>query len=514
MSIIVASSGRVVNLLKEIANLPTLKVIICMDDLPKEAPDGSLSHALRNWAKNSNVHLFDFKEVEDFGKAYPVEPIPPSPNDLYTICYTSGTTGNPKGVMSTHWNYSCSASVTTLLVGMDTRISDVYLSFLPLAHTFERLNIANIYFCNNTIGFYSGNMLTLVDDIGELKPTIMAMVPRILHRIYDRIAAVGLEGQGIGPSLFRVGLQKKLDQYRRGEGTENLIWDTLVFNKVRKILGGRLRCILTGSAPISADVLDFLRVAMCPTILEGYGLTETAASGCLTMTDENKAGHVGPPTINTQVKLVDIPDMDYLSSDQPFPRGEICFKGANVFKGYFKDPEKTAEAIDSDGWFHTGDVGLIDERGNIKIIDRKKNLFKLSQGEYIAPEKIENILSQNNKVAQIFVYGDSLQSKLVAIVVPDPESFLPWAKSITKDPSMDLAAAAENASVRKSLLRELTALGKKAELNGFELVQAIHIELTPFSEENKLVTPTLKAIRPAMTKMYKNIIEQLYKEIN
>ncbi|KAI0223595.1 medium-chain fatty acid-CoA ligase faa2 [Massospora cicadina] len=512
LSIIVASSGRVINLLKEASKLPSLKVIVCMDELPKDAPDGSLSHALREWAKLAKLQLYDFKEVEALGIANPVDPIPPSPQDIYTICYTSGTTGNPKGAISSHWNYASSATTAALIIGLKAESADVYLSFLPLAHTYERLNFVNNYQFNNSIGFYSGSILGLMDDIGELRPTIIAAVPRILHRIYDRIAAVALEGQGLGPSLFRIGLQKKLEKYRRGEGAESLFWDSLIFNKVRKLLGGRVRSLLTGSAPLAPEVLDFLRVVLCPLIFEGYGLTETAATGCLTLRDEYRSGHVGPPVLGTQAKLVDIPEMDYLTTDKPFPRGEICFKGGNVFLGYYKDPEKTAEVIDSEGWFHTGDVGLLDERGNFKIIDRKKNLFKLSQGEYVAPEKIENVLVQNNKVAQAFVYGDSLKSHLIAIVVPEPEPFLQWAKLVTKDPSIDLAAACSNASARKALVDELDALGKQAGLQGFELVRALHLEPVPFSEQNGLITPTMKTMRPAMKKAYQKILDQLYEE--
>ena len=176
----------------------------------------------------------------------------------------------------------------------------------------------------------------------------------------------------------------------------------------------------TGSAPISMDVLNFLKVAFCCPILEGYGQTESTAASCVTMPDDPIAGHVGGPLPCMKIRLRDIPEMGYLSNDTPNPRGEICFKGPAVFKGYFKNPEKNKEAI-IDGWLQTGDVGVILPNGAVKIIDRAKNIFKLSQGEYIAPEKLENVYIQSPYIAQLHVHGDSLQSFLVAIVVPDFE---------------------------------------------------------------------------------------------
>ena len=176
----------------------------------------------------------------------------------------------------------------------------------------------------------------------------------------------------------------------------------------------------TGSAPISMDVLNFLKVAFCCPILEGYGQTESTAASCVTMPDDPIAGHVGGPLPCMKIRLRDIPEMGYLSNDTPNPRGEICFKGPAVFKGYFQNPEKNKEAI-IDGWLQTGDVGVILPNGAVKIIDRAKNIFKLSQGEYIAPEKLENVYIQSPYIAQLHVHGDSLQSFLVAIVVPDFE---------------------------------------------------------------------------------------------
>merc|ERR1712178_282932 len=198
--------------------------------------------------------------------------------------------------------------------------------------------------------------------------------------------------------------------------------DKIVFKKVQTLLGGRVNMAITGAAPINPDILNTLRAAFGSHIIEGYGQTECSAALSATLPGDHE-GTVGAPLVCNQVKLVDVPDMNYFAKDN---KGEVCVRGANVMKGYFKNPEKTAETIDENGWLHTGDIGMWTEDGALKIIDRKKNIFKLAQGEYIAPEKIENIYIRSSAAMQVFVHGESLQAFLVVLVVPDPETFVGW----------------------------------------------------------------------------------------
>jgi len=182
------------------------------------------------------------------------------------------------------------------------------------------------------------------------------------------------------------------------------LYDCLVFKKFREILGGRVRVMVTGSAPIAKEVLNFLKIAFCVQIHEGYGQTECAAPASITWTHDSQSGHVGSPFPCLEMKLVDVPDMNYTSDDKdaegnPMPRGEVCYKGLSCFKGYYRQPDQTKEAIDSDGWVHTGDIGQFTPNGCLKIIDRKKNIFKLSQGEYIVPDKIEQKIAQSLYIA-------------------------------------------------------------------------------------------------------------------
>lgn len=226
---------------------------------------------------------------------------------------------------------------------------------------------------------------------------------------------------GLKAKLAKKAIKSKLEKLEKTGDPTSTFYDKIVFKKFRAAMGGRVRFMLTGSAPISKEVLNFLKIAIGVPIFEGYGQTETTACSCLTDSEDGTAGHVGGVMPYCELKLVDVPEMDCYSTDTPYPRGEICFRGNSTFVGYFREPEKTAETLDKDGWVHTGDVGCLLSNGALKIIDRKKNIFKLSQGEYIAPEKLENAYTEIDFVKQIFVYGDSLQSVLVGIIIPDEE---------------------------------------------------------------------------------------------
>lgn len=354
-----------------------------------------------------------------------------SPGNVYCFSYTSGTTGDPKGAMITHANMMSTLAAAET---MATFGAEVHLSYLPLPHVFEKIIYTGILYHGGRIGFYQGNTLKIKEDLAELRPTVFPSVPRLWSRMYDVIQATFKEAEGTKAKLIKSALETKLKNLRKNGKTTHALWDSLVFKKTAKVLGGRVKLMVTGSAPISGEVLDFLKVCFCAPILEGYGQTESGGVSTATWPNDPNSGHVGGPVTSQEIKLVDIPDMNYTSNDivegVPTPRGEICFRGPPVIKGYFKMPEKTAEAIDSDGWLHSGDVGMICPDGSIKIIDRKKNIFKLSQGEYVAPEKIENIMTQLPIVGQCYVHGDSTEAYVVGVIVPDESAAKKWAAGV------------------------------------------------------------------------------------
>ena len=271
-------------------------------------------------------------------------------------------------------------------------------------------------------GFYQGEPLKLIEDCALLRPSVFPSVPRLYNRIYSKIKSNMDAATGCKKWLLDAAVSTKLSNLNADATVRHGCYDALIFGKMSKLLGGKVKVMTTGSAPIDKEVISMLKICFSCPIVEGYGLSETASAGALCAIEDMVTGHVGGPQECLKIRLKDIPEMEYYSTDKPYPRGEICMKGPCVFSGYYKRPEKTAEVFDEEGWFRSGDVGLIYPNGSIKIIDRSKNIFKLSQGEYIAPEKLENVYSLSHHIAQIFVYGDSLQSCLVAVVVPEDES--------------------------------------------------------------------------------------------
>ncbi|XP_049803053.1 long-chain-fatty-acid--CoA ligase 1 isoform X1 [Schistocerca nitens] len=459
-------------------------------------------------AKNRGVEIIRFEEVEKLGAQKDNREQPPKPTDLCTVCYTSGTTGSPKGVMLTHSNVVAAVCAVILQLG-DHRpnCNDVMISFLPLAHMLERCCENGMYLVGGAVGFYTGDIRRLSDDCKALHPTVMPAVPRLLNRIYDKVMAE-ISGSLIKKLLFNMALRTKESEIKRGVIRRNSIWDKLVFRKVQEQVGGRLRLMLVGSAPLAGNVLTFIRCALGCLVVEGYGQTECSAPVTLTVQGDHVPDHVGPPVACCCVKLVDVPEMEYYASNG---QGEVCVKGTNVFLGYYKDEEKTNETVDSDGWHHTGDVGQWLPNGTLKIIDRKKHIFKLSQGEYIVPEKIENIYIRSQYVQQVFVCGESLKSCIVAVVVPDVDVIKCWA--LENGIPGTFSVLCSHPEVKKLIFDDMISWGKEAGLKSFEQVKDVYLHPDPFSVQNGLLTPTLKSKRPQLKAYFKPQIEDMYAKL-
>ena len=282
---------------------------------------------------------------------------------------------------------------------------------------------------------------------------------------------------------------------------------------------------MSASAPISAHVVDFLRVACSCDVVEAYGQTECCGGLTVSWPKDFSLGNVGAVLANCELKLVSVPEMNYLAKDL---KGEVWVRGPNVFAGYLKDKAKTEEAITTDGWLKTGDIGAIDAVGHLSIVDRKKNIFKLAQGEYVAPEKLENIFLKSPFVAQIYVHGDSLQAELVGIVVPDQEygimygiehGLLPKDTQIPPPPAPNtpphplIVELSKNPKFQKAVFDNITKLGKKEKIRGFEFLKAIYVDPTMFSAESGLLTPTFKLKRPAAGEFYRAQIDEMYQTL-
>ncbi|KPP59224.1 Long-chain-fatty-acid--CoA ligase 1-like, partial [Scleropages formosus] len=459
--------------------------------------------------RKCGIEILSLKELE-----------PPKPDDLALICFTSGTTGNPKGAMLTHRNVvsNCSAFIKITermfqlnpddvlisflpLAHMFEQVvemycmlkpSDIHVSYLPLAHMFERV-VQEVVLCHGArIGFFQGDIRLLMDDLKMLRPTVFPVRFRCVGggRV-KRPAGLPLQifGQANTPLkrwLLDFASRRKEADLRSGVLRKDSMWDRLIFSKVQASLGGRVRLMITGAAPVSPTVLTFLRAAL----------------GC------QVGGRLGFEAEGGLVKLVDVADMNYYAING---EGEVCVKGPNVFQGYLKDPEKTAEAMDKDGWLHTGDIGKWLPNGTLKIVDRKKHIFKLAQGEYIAPEKIENIYIRSDPVAQAFIHGDSLQACLVGIIVPDPEILPSWSKRRGLEGSY--AELCRSKELKDAILEDILRLGKEAGLKSFEQVKDIALHAEMFSVQNGLLTPTMKAKRADLRSHFREQIDELYAKI-
>lgn len=388
---------------------------------------------------------------------------------------------------------------------------EAYLSYLPLAHIFERVLHVELVALGARIGFYQGNVLKLMDDVAALRPTYFVSVPRIYNRIHDREWERAKAKGFLSRTLFNCAYATKVRTLMDSGATKHWLWDRLVFGAIRKRLGGRVKQMVSGAAPIAPDVLNFMRVAFSCDAFEGFGMTECCAVATVSAPRDVTPGQVGIPAPCVEIKLVDVPEMGYTCKDVPRPRGELWVRGPSVFSGYYKAGDRTAETLTADGWLITGDIGELDEEGRLYLIDRKKSILKLAQGEYVAPQKIEATLCTRALVAQAFVEGNSLKSYIVAIVVPDQEAVKGWARSqgIT---GMSTSELMQDERLKAAILKAFDSLGSHGtgELKGFEIPKAIHIEPEPFSVENNLMTPTFKLKRPMARNKYMAVVEKLY----
>ncbi|XP_032874446.1 long-chain-fatty-acid--CoA ligase 1 isoform X2 [Amblyraja radiata] len=475
-----------------------LKTIVVMESFGEDLVHRGIRH---------EVEVVSLAEIEKSGKEKRHKTSPAEPKDLAVICFTSGTTGKPKGAMLTHKNIvaNFSAFVKVTEGQWTASPSDIHISFLPLAHMFERL-VQTVVLCHGgRIGFFQGDIRLLMDDIKLLKPTIFPIVPRLANRLYDKIHS---QAKGFFKrKILQFASWRKIAELQKGIMRRDSIWDFLVFRKIQDSLGGQVKLMVIGAAPVSDTVLDFVRAAMGCQFYEGFGQTECTAGCSMTIPGDWSAGHVGAPMPCNLVKLVDVHEMNYFSANG---EGEVCVKGPNVFTGYLKDPEKTGEVLDESRWLYTGDIGKWLPNGTLKIIDRKKHIFKLAQGEYIAPEKIENIYVRCELIAQVFVHGDGLQAFLVGIVVPDPEVLPEWASKRNLKGSYE--ELCKSKALKDAILANMLKVGKEAGLKTFEQVKDIHLYPEMLTVQNGLLTPTFKTKRLEMRKFFHKQIAELYAE--
>merc|ERR1712002_178057 len=449
------------------------------------------------------------------------DPVPPTADSPCIIMHTSGSTGTPKGVIVTHRNLLKAVNgYLYQLNRVPVSSADMYIGYLPLAHVLELIAENMMLVFGVAIGYSSPNTLTdkstmiqkgASGDASILKPTMMACVPLVLDRIYKGVHENVKKKGDFFEKLFNFCVEYKKAAVKRGESTP--IMDKLIFKNVRALIGGRIRVIFTGGAPLSPESHEFIRTCMgCP-LLQGYGLTETAACATIMAFEENSVGTVGPPTQGINIRLENWEEGNYRVTDKPRPRGEVLIGGGNISAGYYKMPEKTSEEYfdDENGrrWFRSGDIGQIEADGSLKIIDRKKDLVKLQFGEYVSLGKVESVLKNCPLVENICIYGDPKRSFVVAIVCPDRAALARLADKLGKtyEHSDQLI---EDKDIVGAVLRELVQQGKRGALQKFELPDALHLCLDSWTPDSGLVTAAFKLKRRPLQDFYQEHIDRMY----
>ncbi|KAF7254898.1 hypothetical protein EG68_07764 [Paragonimus skrjabini miyazakii] len=466
----------------------------------------------------------------------------PKPSDLAIIMYTSGSTGQPKGVELTH------ESLVSAIAGHLQRLPklrsnyDIYIGYLPLAHVLELTCELCCVIMGVRIGY--SNPQTLTDtssrikqghckgDITLLRPTLFASVPTVLERISKAVWEKVNAGGEFSKALFRFAYDYKCRRIHGG--FPSFLVDRLIFRRVRSLMGGRIRYIVSGGAPLSEDSQLFANICLAP-IIQGYGLTETSSVGALMECGDLRCNHVGAPSTAVQIKLRAWPEGGYSPHDKPSPRGEILISGGPVSNGYYRQPELTARDFftDEDGvrWFSTGDIGLMHTDGSLSIIDRKKDLVKLQAGEYVSLSKIEMALGQSPFVEQVCVYADPSQQYCICFVSPKYTSLLDLAANLNLMPLVEAARAGLDGNSRKNPLlvqhAELTSLCKSPEvcaavlkdlqrvsrekrLSTFEIPQKVYLDPLSWTPETGLVTDALKLKRFNLQARFQQEIERMY----
>ncbi|XP_073066241.1 long chain acyl-CoA synthetase 1-like isoform X1 [Primulina eburnea] len=510
LDIVFVQDKKVKQLLSpECTSAQRIKFIVCFSSLTEEQRDGAAAIGIKPYS---------WTEFLAVGKEKPSDIFPPKQFDTCTIMYTSGTSGDPKGVILTHENIvTCISGVEKFMEQFEDKmtVDDVYISFLPLAHILDRMIEEFFFYKGASVGYYHGEINEIRDDLAELKPTFLAGVPRVFERVHEGVLKAVEELNPRRRKIFSWLYKYKLFWMNRGYKQKDAspLADLLAFGKVKNRLGGRIRLIVSGGAPLSTEIEEFLRVTSCAFVVQGYGLTESCGLATLGFPDEMcMIGTVGSSFMYTEIRLEEVPEMGYDPLAEP-SRGEICIKGKSAFVGYYKNPELTEEVV-QDGWFHTGDIGELLPNGVIRIIDRKKNLIKLSQGEYVAVEYLEKVYGITPIVEDIWVYGDSFKSKLVAVVVPNEDNTMKWGKQNGHKDSSFVELCSLN-QLKDHIILELKSTADRNKLRGFEYIKEIIVEPELFElSEKELVTATLKKRRDRMLKNYKAEIDGLYQMLN
>ncbi|XP_048487421.1 long-chain-fatty-acid--CoA ligase 4 isoform X2 [Plutella xylostella] len=493
---------------KILANTPKVTTIIYMEDQLKTTDTTGFKEGVR---------ILAYKEVLKMGQNSKFEPVPPSPDDIAIIMYTSGSTGVPKGVQLSHRNML--ATLKSFADAVPIRDGDLLMGFLPLAHVFELLAETLCLLAGVPIGY--STPLTMLDssskimkgtkgDATILRPTCITTVPLIMDRICKGITDKVTRSGPLASAFFKWAYTYKETWMRRGYDTPFL--NRFIFAKISSLLGGNIRLMISGGAPLSPDTHTQIRICLSCDVIAGYGLTETTSAATVMDAHDRSTGRVGAPTTGTDIKLVNWEEGNYRVTNKPFPQGEVVIGGDSVAEGYYKNPEKTREEfLEADGrrWFRSGDIAELHHDGCLKIIDRKKDLVKLQAGEYVSLGKVEAELKTCPVVENICVYGDSSKNHTVALLVPNPQHLSDLAARVGVA-GLSFEQLCESEAVEKAVVKELADHARKCGLERFEVPTAVKLCTEVWSPDMGLVTAAFKIKRKDIQDRYKEDIKRMY----
>ncbi|WYZ46438.1 hypothetical protein EsH8_IX_000663 [Colletotrichum jinshuiense] len=459
------------------------------------------------------VQVLSFEELRKLGEENLVDPVPPTTEDLCCIMYTSGSTGTPKGVPLKHKAVVAAVAGVSAVVQPFIGPGDGLLTYLPLAHILEFVFENACIYWGATMGY--GNPKTLSDnsvrncagDIREFKPSVMVGVPAVWETVKKGIIAKVNAGSPLVKTLFWNALSAKAHLMSAGLPGAGLL-DSVVFKKLKEATGGRLKLCMNGGGPIAKETQQFISLAIAPMII-GYGLTETTAMGCLMNPLEFNVNNMGAMPASIEIKLVDFAEAGYYATNKPNPQGEVWIRGPSVLEEYYENPKETKEALTEDGWFKTGDIGEFDSNGHLKLIDRKKNLVKTLNGEYIALEKLESIYRAAAVVANICIYADAQKAKPIAIIVPAEPALVKLAESIGVKGST-LEELVHDKKLQGAVLKELQNAGRQGGLSGIEIIEGVVLSDEEWTPQNDLVTAAQKLQRKKILEKYKDDVTKAY----